>query len=511
MSAMSESRGGEFPEHAGTIVVGGGTSGAVVAARLAEAGDSVLLLEAGPDYGPFKGGRWPSELLDALEMPETHPWGYNSGKTYSDRTVQFQRAKVIGGCSSHNGCAAIWGSRRDYDEWARSGNSGWSTNDLVPYFQRVMDRLRVRIFDVDELTPFQRAFLEAAPSIGIPVVKDLNNLDENVGVGPNPANIVDGVRWNTSFGYLDPVRNHPDLRIIGGAQVDKVLLDHDRAHGVAVIIDGSERRVSADRVVLAAGAYESPAILLRSGIGDPKELSRLEIRCLAGISGVGRNLHDHPAVAVEYEGSESLSGLMDRFASSHWTPDEQVIAKARSPHCREAFDLHIVPYSPRGHIVAMAGRWNLIVACLTTKSRGHLTIASADPMATLLIDHEYLSDAEKEDLRVLTEGIEMTRQIAANPDYASLLGREVRPGPAATGKSQIDEYVRATSEHYYHPVGTCKMGPDPDAGAVVSARGEVHGLVNLYVADASIMPVVPRANTNIPAAVVGERIAATLV
>ena len=496
----------------GTIVVGGGTSGAVVAARLVEAGESVVLLEAGPDYGSFKDQGWPSDLLDALEMPPTHPWGYNSGKTYRDRTIEFQRAKVIGGCSSHNGCAAIWGSRLDYDGWAASGNVGWATDDLVPYFRRVMEQLHVRIFERDELTPFQRAFLETAPSVGIPVVEDLNNLDENVGVGANPANIVDGIRWNTSFGYLDPVRERRNLKIIGDALVDKVLVDHDRALGVSVIVHGSERRVFADRVVLAGGAYGSPAVLLRSGIGDPDQLSSFGVPCVGRLPGVGGNLHDHPAVAIVYEGSESLSSATDAFASSHWAPDEQVIAKARSPHCGAGFDLHIVPYSTRGQTVAMAGRWNLVVACLTPRSRGRLTIAGTDPTQTLVIEHEYLSDEGGEDLRVLTDGIEMTREIAAQPEYASLLGAELRPGPKGGGnEAEIHEYIRATSEHYYHPVGTCKMGPDSDVAAVVGAGGRVHGFTNLYVADASIMPVVPRANTNIPAAVVGERIAATLV
>jgi choline dehydrogenase len=498
-------------EHAGTIVVGGGTAGAVVAARLAEAGESVLLLEAGPDYGARRDQRWPAELLDALEMPPTHPWGYNSGKTYRDRTIEFQRARVIGGCSSHNGCAAIWGSRLDYDGWAASGNVGWATDDLVPYFRRVMNQLHVRIFGLDELTPFQRAFLETAPAVGIPVVRDLNDLDENVGVGANPANIVDGVRWNTSFGYLDPVRERRNLTIIGDALVDRVLVDRDRALGVAAVVDGSERRFFADRVVLAGGAYGSPAVLLRSGIGDPGQLSALGIPCVGRLPGVGGNLHDHPAVAIVYEGTDALSSATDAFASSHWAPDEQVIAKARSPHCGDGFDLHIVPYSTHGHTVAMAGRWNLVVACLTPRSRGRLTIAGTDPTQTLIIEHEYLSDDGGEDLRVLTEGIELTREIAADPGYASLLGAELRPGPNATSEAEIQEYVRTTSEHYYHPVGTCKMGPDSDVAAVVGAGGRVHGFTNLYVADASIMPVVPRANTNIPAAVVGERIAATLV
>ena len=165
------------------IVVGGGTAGAVLAGLLAAQTDqTVLLLEAGPDYGPFSGGAWPADLTDGSSLCHSHQWGYDSGNQYQARTIPFSRARVIGGCSAHNGCAAIWGHRADYDAWAALGNPGWSTEDLLPHFTTVSERLSVRIPGLDEVQPFQRIFLDAAPLAGIPLVENLNDLDEPAGV-----------------------------------------------------------------------------------------------------------------------------------------------------------------------------------------------------------------------------------------------------------------------------------------------------------------------------------------
>jgi choline dehydrogenase len=180
----------QLPNFTDTIVIGGGTAGAAVAGILAQHSDqSVLLLEAGPDYGAFAAGRWPAELTNAGSIPTTHDCGYDSGAQYASRVIPFERARVIGGCSSHNGCAAIWGSRLDYDGWAAAGNPGWSTDDLLPIFRAASERLRVRIPEPQEITPYQRAALEAAAEAGIPRVADLNNLDENLGMAPSPVNI----------------------------------------------------------------------------------------------------------------------------------------------------------------------------------------------------------------------------------------------------------------------------------------------------------------------------------
>jgi choline dehydrogenase len=498
---------------ADTLVIGGGTAGAAVAGLLAEHSEqSVLLLEAGPDYGAFNSelSRWPRELLDAGAIPLTHDWGYRSGKDAS-RVITYERARVIGGCSSHNGCAAIWGSSVDYDGWAALGNPGWSTAELRPLFHAASERLRVRIPELDEIAPFQRIAMDAAAAAGIPRVADLNNLDENLGMAPSPANIVDGVRFNTAFAYLDPVRVRSNLTIVGDSTCDHLEIKSGRVS--AVILAGRETptRVEVGRVIVAAGTYGSPAILLRSGIGDPAELRAVGIMPAHDLAGVGRNLHDHPRVTLSYAGTSGLEEMMAAFARDHWMPEEQTIAKARSSRCTEAFDLHIYPVGGRDRRTSAGWSWTLEAACLTPRSRGRLTLASADCAAAPIIDHRYLSDPEDEDLRVLADGVALAREIAADPALSRLAGSEISPGSRVAARGEIEAFVKANCLHYFHPVGTCKMGPASDSSAVVDARGKIHGLDNIYISDASIMPVIPRANTNLPALVIGERIARWLI
>jgi choline dehydrogenase len=502
----------QLPNFTDTIVIGGGTAGAAVAGILAQHSDqSVLLLEAGPDYGAFAAGRWPAELTNAGSIPTTHDWGYDSGAQYASRVIPFERARVIGGCSSHNGCAAIWGSRLDYDGWADAGNPGWSTDDLLPIFRAASERLRVRIPEPQEITPYQRAALEAAAEAGIPRVADLNNLDENLGMAPSPANIAGGVRWNTAFAYLDPVRDRPNLTIVGNAICDRLEVASGRVRAAIAITRDGPLRIETGRVIVAAGTYGSPAILLRSGIGSPDELRTASIKPLLGLPGVGRNLHDHPRISLLFAGTRELEAMMAAFERDHWMPDEQTIAKVKSSRCADAFDLHIYPVGGRYAQSRTGWVWTLEVACMTPRSRGSLRLKSADAAAPPIIDHRYLSDPEHEDLRVLSDGISIAREIASKPALSRLASKELSPGAAIATRAQVEGFINANCLHYYHPVGTCRMGPASDSSAVVDSRGKIHGLDNAYVADASIMPTIPRANTNIPALVIGERIARWLL
>ncbi len=499
-----------LPRHADTIVVGGGTSGAVVAGLLAEHSDeTVLVLEAGPDYGSLDGGGWPGDLKDASALGVSCDAGYDSEQTYSDRLVRFERAKVVGGCSSHNGCAAIWGSRVDYDGWAGRGLDGWATDGLRPLFHEANRRMRVRYYQPEEITPYQQACLDAAREAGVPIVADLNDLDEDEGMAASPVNIWDGIRWNTAFAYLDPVRSKPNLTVIGNAPVARVVVEGGRAVAVEAVVDGRIERVEAGRVVVSGGTYESPAILLRSGIGDSGDLAVAGVRTVHELPGVGRNLHDHSSVSLSFSGTPELERRMAEFGAHRWRPEEQTIAKLRSPLIpadEPGFDLHVYPVGGPDPDDSARWRWTFPLACMTPKSRGTVRLRSADPSARPLIDHRYATDDEGHDKAVLLAGAAIARDIASREPLRTLIGEEIAPGPLVAGDADIEAWIASSCEHYYHPVGTCAMGVAGDPLAVTDARGKIHGLDGLYVADCSIMPVVPRANTNIPAVVVGERI-----
>ena len=493
--------------YADTVVIGGGTAGAGVAARLVQGtSQTVLLLESGPDYGAFAEQRWPAPLLDARSLPAGHDWGYINGASTGRPEHPLERARVMGGCSSHNGCAAIWGSRVDYDHWAALGNAGWSTDELYPFFKLANETLRVKRISSSEITPWQQACLDTAPKIGIPLVADLNDLDEDIGMSTSPVNILDGVRWNTAFAYLDDLRGNDRLTIWPHMQVDRLRLEGNRVVAIEAIGPDGPLTVEAERVVACAGTYGSPAILLRSGIGPSAELRALGIETKLDLA-AGKNLHDHPAVYLKYSGTPQLVAAMMEFASRGGVLfSEQTIAKFRSKYCTSAYDLHLFPVG--GQFMNTADDWEFLlpVANMIPLSRGSVQLSSVDPFATLKIDTAYLSDPEGRDLDILWNGIELVRDYARQAPLAELIGEEILP----TVNYKTPEDVRRDNLHYYHAVGTCKMGPESDPSAVVDARGKVHGVDNLYVADASIMPVVPRANTNIPALVVGERISAWL-
>jgi choline dehydrogenase len=438
------------------LVVGGGSAGCVVAARVAESGRRVALIEAGPDYGSYRHGRWPEEILDARRLAFSHAWE-------TDREDRSQlRARIIGGCSAHNACVMLAGAPADYDEWGH----GWSHDVIEPYLRRAEQEMRVRPLAEEELSPWHRAFVESCGDAAI----------------LHPVNAVGSVRWNTAFAYLDRVRARENLTIVADTLVDRVLLEGDRATGVATT-DGELR---ARTVVLAAGAYGSPGILLRSGVGPERQLP------------VGDGLIDHVGVGFGYEGTERMQRDVARFEQAHPLFMAQVSIALASSACAPGLaDTFVFPAldspGPQGYEVSAA------VFAMKPASRGSVRLNTSDPRAPLQIDHGFLSDPR--DATVLAEGVGRLREIAATDAVRRLAGRETRPGPEVDAMT----HIRAAARGFFHPVGTCAIG------RVVDGRGRVHGLDGLAVADASIMPTIPRANTNLSTIALAERIADTLV
>jgi choline dehydrogenase len=482
---------------ADVVVIGGGSGGAVVAARLAEAGVDTVLIEAGPDYGPFASHRdaWPRDLIDAHALALSHDWGYTSGPVSGREPWTFERAKVIGGCSSHNGAIAAVGHASDYDGW---GLAEWKTDVLRPLFARALQKMRVRTYTDDEAGPFHARALEAAAGCGWNIASDLCDLDANTSFGLETVNIVDRVRWNTSFAYLDAVREHTNLSIIEMTMVDRVV---HRDNGVTVIAwrYGQPVTIDADHVVLAAGVYGTPTILQRSGIGDPERLSALGVRVVHSLPGVGANLHDHPMVGVDRRVGPQLSVWLDEAAAKGALPEEQTLGKACSSLAADRiFDLHLFPVCASTQTALTDGSAAIQVCTMNPKSRGRVDIASTDRAAMPVIDHGYLTDEGGHDIAVLRDGIAMAEDLLRHASLASVLLEPVTP-------LTNDDDIRRAVVHYYHPVGTCRMGTDELA--VCEPNGTIRGLSNLSVADVSLMPQIPRANTNIPAVVIGERIA----
>jgi choline dehydrogenase len=477
------------------VIIGGGSAGAVIATRLAEAGRHVILVEAGPDYGPHGAPDWPFDLVDATTLALSHDWGY----TGEDGRWSFERARVIGGCSAHNGAIAAVGHRVDYDAW---GLPGWTGDDVAPLFDSVVETMRVRTYTDEEAVPFHRHCLEATRDLGWRMASDLCDLDANDGFGLETVNVVGRTRWNTAFAYLDQVRHLPNLTILDRTLVDRF---EETPDGVVVhaISDGNVYELTAGTLVLAAGVYGTPLILQRSGIGDPERLRAVGVEPVLALPGVGANLHDHPLVLVDRAIGAELQADIDAAAATGFLPEEQTLGKAISSQSPDGlYDLHLFPVLASDQTHELHGRVAIVVSCVTPQSRGRIDITSADPEALPVIDHQYLGDAAGHDLAVLRDGIVKANEILDHPAVAPHVG-------AAVTDMSTDESIRANVAHYYHPVGTAKMGTGPDA--VCDERGRVHGLARVVVGDVCLYPQIMRGNTNLPAVMTGERIAQLLL
>ncbi len=472
------------------VVVGGGPAGCVMASRLTEDPDrSVLLLEAGPDHGARSEGRWPRDILDAgADADQSHDWGF-SGPSAT-------RAKIIGGCSSHNQCVVAWAPPGDHAAWAAVGHEGWGFEAQRPFLERAERLLHTRASPIGELDPLESAFIEAVEEIGLPALDRLNGPDWGPGAASLPRNVLDGVRWNAAFAYLDPVRGRPNLTIRADTLVDRVVFEGTLARGVLTERFGTREEFAAGTVIVTAGTYMSPAILQRSGIGPATELERLGIEPIVDLPGVGSNLLDHPMVDVTFEAGRSSTPVVGHGL-------EEVLLKARSSRCTdEHWDAHVLVWASHPD----DGERQIIVSVgvVESDSVGRLELPSTDRAAVPELAQPF-AELSDHDTAVLIEGIELIRRLAGTRALGPFLGDELDPG-----QTDLESWIRASVGGYWHPVGTCRMGPSNDPFAVVDPNGRVHGTLGLVVADASIFPTTPRANTHLPTIGIAESIAATI-